>query len=369
MKRYSERLVCITLTALLISCSVQKPVRIGLLAPLSGPTANIGIEARIAALLALDDFQKTNGKIPIEIIEYNDRGSAIYAQIGAKELIDEGVVAIIGAFTSQTTIAAMSETEKAAILLLSPTAANSSLVGQDDHLVRLNNTSKQSGALYAERMATIEQLDSVTIIGDISNNYYTLDWIRGFQNHLQEFPDSRIVQIIKFNSHEEDFTPEAISLRAITSETDAIVIIADSFPTALIVQQIRKHNQDVILYASDWAVGTYHELIAHGGSAINGLIVLSTLYEPASRDVDYLNFAERFSDRFGKEPNPLAISTYDAFSIVFQTLAKGVKKEDLVSAVIKGGPYKGIQKTIELDEYGDIVTYPHFYVIGGESAF
>ncbi len=370
MKRYSAFLISAFSVLLLFSgCKARQPVRIGLLASFSGPMANIGIDARTAALLALDDFQRENEKFTIEIIEYDDQGSEVFARLGAKKLIGDGVAAIIGPFTSQTTIAAMTETEKAKVLLLSPTAADSSLLGKNDYLIRMNSTAKEYGSIYADQVEGTEKNKSITILADFSNKHYTQDWISGFTDRIRTFPGEHRVAVIDFNSQAETFTPENLSVHALKSKPESIIVISEAFSTALILQQIRKLDQNVILYSSEWAVGSLNELIAQSGSSLEGVIMFSTQFIPDSRNPKYLGFVERYTKRFGSKPNPMVVVTYEAFSIVFQTLAAGIEPENLAGAIINGGPYQGIQQTIEFDEFGDRITHPKFQVIGGNPIF
>lgn len=83
------------------------PIQIGVISSLTGPAASFGIPLLGAAEATVRDINADGGVLgrDIELVVYDDETDPTSAAQGATELIDDGVVAIIGAVTSSTTLA------------------------------------------------------------------------------------------------------------------------------------------------------------------------------------------------------------------------------------------------------------------------
>lgn len=99
------------------------PVKIGALLSMSGPAAVFGIPERDAIQVALEEVNRqggVNGR-PVQIVFYDDRTDAAEAGRGVNQLVSrDQVVAIIGAGTGGTTLAAAPIAQRLKVPLLSP---------------------------------------------------------------------------------------------------------------------------------------------------------------------------------------------------------------------------------------------------------
>jgi ABC-type branched-subunit amino acid transport system substrate-binding protein len=97
----------------LFSCRLPESeisiVKIGLVAPFEGSYRDIGYDAIYAARLAVREINESRGMEPwrLELIAYDDRGSAEMAAQAARNLVtDPSVIAVIGHYRPETTDAA-----------------------------------------------------------------------------------------------------------------------------------------------------------------------------------------------------------------------------------------------------------------------
>jgi branched-chain amino acid transport system substrate-binding protein len=102
-------------------------VRIGSVAPLTGPQAHIGKDNENGARLAVDEINAqglTLGgkKITLELLGEDDQADPKTATIVAQKLVDQGVQAVIGHLNSGTTIPASKYYHDAGIPQISPSA-------------------------------------------------------------------------------------------------------------------------------------------------------------------------------------------------------------------------------------------------------
>lgn len=75
-----------------------KPVRVGWIGPLSGPSADFGLPMLNGAKLAIDEINAAGGYLgrPLELMVKDDTASPDVGLLRSQELIQEGVVATIG---------------------------------------------------------------------------------------------------------------------------------------------------------------------------------------------------------------------------------------------------------------------------------
>ena len=80
-------------------------VKIGVLAPLTGPVAQYGNAVNNGAMLFIEEYNAAGGfnGTPIELISYDEEGDAAKAVVGYNSLYDQGVTAVIGSVTSTPT--------------------------------------------------------------------------------------------------------------------------------------------------------------------------------------------------------------------------------------------------------------------------
>jgi len=129
-----SRLLALSLLALMAGCGQKNApddgtqvVRIGSVAPLTGPQAHIGKDNDNGARLAVDELNAKGltiaGKpVKLELIGEDDQADPKTATIVAQKLVDSGVVAVIGHLNSGTTIPASKYYHDAGIVQISPSA-------------------------------------------------------------------------------------------------------------------------------------------------------------------------------------------------------------------------------------------------------
>ena len=90
--------------------SPADPIRVGVLAPLTGGLAAVGVPLADAALLAEQEVAAVGGLLggrPVEFVIADTQTDEAKAATAARRLIqEEGVVAILGAAASSSTLAA-----------------------------------------------------------------------------------------------------------------------------------------------------------------------------------------------------------------------------------------------------------------------
>lgn len=110
----------------LMGCTVTRPVlKIGLVAPFEGRYRDVGYEVVFAVRLAAREINAAGGVggYSVELVALDDSGDEQMAVEQARKLeTDAGVIAVIGHWRENTTLAAAPEYERAGIPLIAPSA-------------------------------------------------------------------------------------------------------------------------------------------------------------------------------------------------------------------------------------------------------
>jgi ABC-type iron transport system FetAB ATPase subunit len=100
------------------------------------------------------------------------------------ELVNEGVIAVIGPATSTTAKALLPLINEKKILTIAPTPTSTELAGLDDYMIRLRPTNKDDAEVLAKYVREKINPKKIVIVYDTLNPIYTIDFA---QNFMQNF--------------------------------------------------------------------------------------------------------------------------------------------------------------------------------------
>lgn len=354
-----KRRICLALCSMLMlsvlggRCTLPRPIRIGFAGELTGRRAELGVDGRDGAQLAVETINAAGGVAnrSIELVVRDDLGTPEGAREAAQELIDQDVVAIVGHMTSAQTVAALPVTEAAGVLMLSPTASTPELSGKDDHFFRVNPTHSLAAHLMARHIFQEREISRIAVIFDIDNRAYSDSYRDAFVGAFAE-EGGRVVGEASFSSADE---PDFASLltRLQVPEPEGLLIIASPFDTALIAQRVQIDGWELPLFASGWA--ETETLLRNGGSAVEGLEIVMN-YDENSQTPAFLDFAARYQERFGRLPTFAAAQSYESVWVLAAGLERtGGRPEGLAQALLSIGTFDGLSATIRMDPFGDVV--------------
>lgn len=356
------------LPALLFACALgfgfgcikKEPVRVGFVAELSGRQAELGVQERNGAQLAVDAVNASGGVAGrrIELIIRDDLGTPEGAKKADQELINAGVVAIIGHATSKQTEAGLPVIDAAKVVMISPTTSAPQLSGVSKYFFRVtvsNLVRLQALALHIFQERGIRQM---AIIYDNDNAAYAKYYSQNFIKKFQSLGGMVAAERGYSSSTQPDFAVLITKLRA--SGADSLLIIASDFDTALIAQRARLMGWQIPLFTSAWAQTDI--LLQNGGRAVEGLELEQVLpVNPES--TDYLDFKRQFQSRFDRVPSFGASCAYESVMVLASALKKtGGKTEGLREALLGTRDFKGLFDTLSFDKNGDVVR--PFYIGG-----
>lgn len=341
--------VAVAIAGLLQGCSKPAPWRIGFLSDMSQRTSDAGHEGRNAAQLAIERINAAGGirGRQVELVAGDSGQNAASAQAGAKALVDAGVDAIVGASTSTTATAALPVVNAGHLLMVSAMASSTSLSGKDDYLVRTGPTTRDSVTAYARELAG-RGLRNIAVAYDMRNAAYSQSWLNEFREAF-EHQGGRITKAVGFGQISNAPNAQVVA-DLLGAQVDAVLFIASAFDTAHLAQRVRREAPGMPLAASGWAATP--TLMELGGKSVEGMLVIRN-FNVNDSSPRYTAFLQQFRERFGVAPGFTAASVYEAFSVLAQGLERAQAGESARDAVLRHGPYDGLQQPIVFDRFGD----------------
>lgn len=336
-----------------VGFSKPEPILIGFSGLLSGAYADLGIKGRDGVLLAVEKINEADGIAgrPIKLLVRDDKGTPEGARAADQELIDAGVVAIIGHMTSGQTVAVMEVIEKAGVVLISPTTSTEKLTGIDDHFFRVAATNSTEGRLLARHVRQNRGLLRLAAIFDTDNAAYTNSYWDAFSDEYKTRGGQVTGQWGFSSTKKPDFGQIGSEIHA--STPDALLIIASPLDTAFIAQKIRAIDQKVLMYSSAW--GMSDEMLRNGGKAVEDMEIV-IYFNSNSQNSAFQEFRSKYLARFERDPTFVGGSAYEAMLVLAAALEKAKGRVDGLPEALKGNQkIDGLVGTIAIDEYGDVV--------------
>ncbi|MBN2499409.1 MAG: ABC transporter substrate-binding protein [Anaerolineales bacterium] len=341
----------ILLLFIIPGCAGQQPILVGVSMELTGRRGDLGVEARDGAILAVEQINANggvNGR-PIELLIRDDKGDPELARQLDADLIDAGVVAIIGHITSEQTAAAIDQINAAEVVLISPTSSSSYFSNQADYFFRVTPGTDFYGEALAKHIYNNRDIREIIGIYDISNQAFTEAlWFSAKEAFEALGGDAS--QAFTFFSGETDLK-ELMELVS-EDEPEALVFISSPVDTALMIQYARQLGITSRLFSSTWAGS--QELLDKGGAAVEGLELIS-VYNMANTSPNFQDFIDDFKARYNRAPGSTAAYGFEAVILLVEGLRQTEgQAEGLPEALTSIKNLAGVQSGISLDQYGDV---------------
>lgn len=337
--------------ALAAGCSRPVPIPVGLVSGLSGRHYDLGISTRNGAMLAVEDVNRAGGigGRPIELAIRDDRQDPETARRAVEELVQLGVVAILGHATSSMVEATLPIVNRERVLMLSPSVTSTSFRGKDDWLVMVSPSDAQAAERLAEYAARKGLARRVAAIYDRSNLAHSSSFHDAFRAAF-EARGGQVTVSIPFTSGEvRSF--QALAAEAIAGGPDGMLVIANALDSAMICQQVRKLDTRVAILGSKWGFTT--DAISHGGASLEGAVTVQQADLGDEVTPALVRFKSAYSERFGRPADYAALQGYDAVLALAEALRRDATRAGVRRSLLAIGTFHGVQGDYQIDRFGD----------------
>jgi len=333
---------------LIVGCE-QPPLRVGFVAGLTGPYAELGVDGRDAVLLAVAEANAAGGVQGrrLEVVVRDAGTDEASCAAALEEVIRQGVIVVVGPMISrhaQVTMDLMGRYP--GVLFFSPTISNSLLSGRDDMFLRSISNAANQGEVLA-RYLHRQGLRRVVAVQDRDNAAYTDDVVAALVDVGQSLGVA--VDVVAYGEG-KPLDPGMVAARIGQANSDAVVLVANSLHTAAMAQEIRKQGLKIPLLSAKWAQTT--DLFSMGGRAVEGMVLVGSATQPGP---EFSRFGAQFRERYGRAPSFAAVWSYDAARILLDAMgrARELSGQSIKEAILAVPVYQGLEREIRLDPFGD----------------
>jgi len=228
--------------------------------------------------------------------------------------------------------------------MITPSSTNPRVTKVGDYIFRVCFVDDFQG-YCAAKFATEKGAKRIAILQDQASAYsvYLAD---SFEKYLKQM-GGEVPTRQSYNAGEQDF---AARLTAISDKNPDMIYIPGYYTdVANIAIQARKLGIKVPLIGGDgWDSSKLTEI---GGQSIEGSYFSN---HAAPDEPKMVEFAQKYRDEYGSNPDALAALAYDAANVLFDAMkhAKSLEGPDLRDA-LKSAKYDGVTGTIAFDENRD----------------
>lgn len=341
--------------------TIDQPVKIGVVGPFSGKSAEQGQRIGNAVVMAVEEANQAGGLFgkPIKIEMGDDEARPETSTITAQRLIDdESVLGVVGPMTSASVLASGPLYQRAGMAFLTPTATNPRVTEQGWTVAfRVAGRDDREGPAAA--IFIKEELKPKKVIAISDKTAFQAGNVNEVVRKLTELGvDASIEEV---GDQDRDFS--AIVTRIKTAGADIVYLGMAPGQCALLLKQSAQAG--VKFTPVSHSSNRERELFIKGSNGnAEGAYLTYNARDPRTVP-EAAAFIEKFEKRFNTAVSAYEPQAYDATNILLAAIrAAGLKdgkvdRGEVVAAIRSQAGYPGIMGiTIKFDEKGDIAAAP-----------
>ena len=327
-------------------------VKIGHVAPMTGPQAHLGKDNENGAKLAIEELNAQNleiggAKVKFELLAEDDGADPKQGTIVAQKLVDAKVNGVIGHLNSGTTIPASKLYSDAGIPQISPSATNPKYTQQGFKTAfRVMANDIQQGKILGE-FAAKQGAKTVAIIDDRTA------YGQGLADEFKKAAEASGLKVVASeytNDKATDF--KAILTKIKSTKADLVFYGGMDAQGGPMAKQMKELGLKAKFLGGDGVCTP--EFMKLGGPATEGHYC-SMPGVPLEKMAKGPEFKDKFTKKFNAEIQLYAPNVYDAVMVMADSMkrANSVDPAKYLEAVGKTS-YEGVTAKIEFDDKGDL---------------
>ena len=327
-------------------------VKLGHVAPMTGPQAHLGKDNESGARLAIEELNAQGleiggAKVTFELLGEDDQADPKQGSIVAQKLVDAKVAGVIGHLNSGTTIPASKLYSDAGIPQISGSATNPKYTQQGFKTAfRVMVNDVQQGKALGE-FAAKQGVKTVAVVDDRTA------YGQGLADEFKKAAEAAGIKIVATeytNDKATDF--KAILTKIKSTKPDLVFYGGMDAQGGPMAKQMAELGIKAKFLGGDGVCTP--EFMKLGGAATDGHFC-SLPGVPLEKLAKGPEFKDKFNKKFGMEIQLYAPYVYDAVMVV----ADSMKRADSVDPAkylpaVGQTKYDGVTAAIAFDEFGDL---------------
>lgn len=322
--------------------TATKPLKVGVILPMTGGTSTYGEESWNGILLAEEDLKKQG--VGFELVLRDEKSTKTEAGNQAKLLIDsEEVDVLLGSVASSNTMQIAVEARESGIPLITPASTNDSVtVDGGPYVSRICFKDSFQGPVLAEFALSKGWKKSVAIVDKAQA--YSVGLAENFDKAMKAAGGT--VDYVYYSSQDTDFANVVLNAAALKPQ---VIFISGYYPEAgPMIKQGKEAWKGIPVIGGDGLDSP--DFISLLGDT-NAEIYCTTHFAADAPDPLVQGFSERYEKRFGKKPGAMAALGYDVLMVLHDAVkrcADPKKPDQLAKAIRETKGVKCVTGTIDL---------------------
>ena len=348
--------LALLLTVSLSGCAVDDDtIRLGILMPLTGDVAGLGVPAAQGARLAVAEINAAGGidGREVELLEGDTQFPNTQEAVAEFQRLEgEGVEFIVGALASDSSDAVKSRANEAKVVLMSPASTRPALTGPDHgYFFRTIANDDVQGPQAAS--IVFEDLDQDEVVVMFQQTGYAQGLRDTFVEAYEDLGGVVDGEAIAWNNDEATF--DAKAAEAVGRDPSFIWVSGQAPEIANLIVAIRDQGYEGDIMTSEAIEDS--DIFDIAGADLDGVMFTKSAPDPERAEVKAFDAAYRAM--WGEAPGPFDAFAYDAVYVAAAAIeAVGYDGEAIKDWLEGGGAVSGrvTTETIRFNSNGDVTT-------------
>jgi branched-chain amino acid transport system substrate-binding protein len=334
------------------SAAAPTSIKLGFMGDLTGANAGIVIPPRNGAKLVIDEYNKTNPAVKVEMVEYDSQADPSKAVALAQQAIKtDKIVGLIGPAFSGESAQVAPVMEEAMIPSISASATNAALSANGwKYWHRVLPSDSIQGPGIANFIADGVAAKNVFVIDDKS------EYGKPLADAVRTTLEGKGVKLTNdsLDPAESDFS--SVVNKVVAAKPDAIFFGGYYAAGGVLLKQLRdKGVKDAKFLSGD---GSLDKGLIDGAGAANaeGALVGCPCYiaTPDVTDAKVKAFADTYKAAYSADPAIYAAEGYDAATVFIDAIKAGNTTADKINAFISTVDFAGVSKQVKFEANGEV---------------
>ncbi len=340
-----KRGILTSVVAFGLALQAQTPVKIGVINCITGTQAPIGEYMSNGYKLALEDLQKRG--IKVELVIEDDTGKPQVSMSAMEKLASrDGVVAVVGPYSSACANAVSKLAEKYKLPLLVPVASKEEITRQNQQYVfRLSATTEDYAAILISMAQKLGKPKTMAILNE--NTDFGTSGARSAKAYAAQV-GIQVVAEEAYVSGSPDYRSTLAKMKGL--KPDLVFMVSYVADGILLMRQAREVGLAPLAFLGAGAGFASSEFARE--QSISNNVFSSTQW---TTDVNWpgaKDFGQRYKAKFHKEEVPYhAANAYASMMVMAETAVKVGGDREKLRAALHAGRWNGIMGTVQFADF------------------
>lgn len=340
-----------------LSTAQAEELLVGVELPMTGALARVGAGMQEGIMVAVDVFNKTNGKHKIKAITVDNESAPAKAIAAVEKLASQGVLAIDGGYGSNNIAPASDAAGKLGLVYVTSGGVDDSLVNSGrKNFFRINNSAGYQKAMVG--LLSDLKVKSVSIV------YSTKEATSGMAHDLEKTLAPKGVTVVThaFDPAMTDFKP-IINKIKLQDKSEVIAMVGYENDYVGILRAARVLKPSVKAMVGVWSLAT-PKMAADFPDLMPNVYGTAVLSFPAEfKTAEGKSFNEAYQRLYKKEPDYLGQFGYVQSMLLFNAMAraadKGTLKKDGIAEEMRKTDAETLIGRVQFGSNGDNLNFSH----------